>query len=112
MNDRTAHIDLLAQVADHEAEEREVRRILGAKLTEDDLDAHARWKRAATWPNCCGSCHQGRRACPTPQACQISVEPDRPRPRRRAGDMVLVIALLLACWATIALALLASGVLP
>lgn len=44
MNDRSAypvHADLLAQVADSEAEEREVRRIL-APLTDAELSARDR----------------------------------------------------------------------
>jgi len=40
--------DLLAQVADTPEEERTVRQMLSAPLlTEEDLDAHQRWKDAA-----------------------------------------------------------------
>lgn len=120
------HDDLLAQVASTAEEEAHVRRILSEplKLREEDLDAHERYKRApfavgetnhahrhsSTWPNCCGACDEGRTLCHSPQACQISVEPDPPRKPRSAGDIVIVIALVIASWAAVAFVLLVMGV--
>ena len=79
-NNRTVHLDLLDQVADSAAERDAVRRILSEPLTEADLDAQQRWK-AAPWPfapanhahrfSACvsGPCEQGRKLCPSPEAC-------------------------------------------
>lgn len=112
-----AHDDLLSQVASSEAERHAVRRILGdelqrdlrrlPRLTEADLDARNADK---AWPSCCGACSQGRRICPTPQACQVSDEADPPRPEARAGDALRVIVGVLFGWAVVVAALLAMGV--
>ncbi|MEY5097757.1 MAG: hypothetical protein RJA36_476 [Pseudomonadota bacterium] len=77
-----------------------------SKRTQADLDAGT----ARTWPSCCGACRRGTGICPTPQACQISTEPDSPRPPPRGGDMLRVIAFLLCAWAAVAASLLAMGV--
>lgn len=108
LNNYRTHADLLRQVADSEAEEREVRRVLGAPLTEADLDANNAPKLA--WPNCCGACGQGRRLCSTPQACQISAEADPPRAPMQAGDLFILAGLMLVSWAALAFTLLAMGV--
>lgn len=108
LNNYRTHADLLRQVADSEAEEREVRRVLGAPLTEADLDANNAPKLA--WPNCCGACGQGRRLCITPQACQVSAEPDPPRPPLRRGDGLIAAALVVASWAAVAGVLYVMGV--
>ncbi len=132
MNDRSAfpiHADLLAQVATSEAEEREVRRIL-APLTDAELSARntarlgevesavAAYQRAP-WPiapatdahrysTCSGPCERGTKPCPTPAARERAV--DEPRPPRKTGDTLLVIALLLASLAAVELTLFAMGV--
>lgn len=127
MNARTdwqAHDDLLDRVAASTEERDEVRRILGADpLAEHELDTHIRHVRAAAYPiryRACanGPCAQGRKLCPTPQACQVSAEPaddiadeaDAPRPPMRRGDALRLIMLGLASWAAVAGALYAMGV--
>ena len=60
-----------------------------------------------TWPACCGLCAQGRRLCPSPQACQLV---DEDRPPMRGGDLLRVVVLVLACWAAVALTLIAAGI--
>lgn len=122
MIDRSAypgHGDLLAQVAESEAEEREVRRILGTRLTAAELDDAIAANRSAHWPiapanhahrySACesGPCQGGRKLCPSPEACMRS---DESRPQPRAGDLVLAAALFLGVWAAIVFALLAAGV--
>lgn len=86
------------------------------RLTEADLDARLADKRnhparpdtsPRTWPSCCGSCADGRRPCHTPAACQISAEPDAPRPMARAGDLLRVIVLVLLSWAAVAAVVIA-----
>jgi hypothetical protein len=105
-----AHADMLKQAADSTAERDEVRRILG--------EAQAAYKRQP-WPyapsnhahrySTCkdGPCQQGRKPCPTPDACQM---PERPSPR--SGDLWLVTALILAGWAAVVLTLVAVGMMP
>lgn len=97
------HQNLLAQVADTEEEAREVRRILtgvAIRAIDGAIDAQIYGKERA-WPSCCGNCSQGRRLCPTPDACQVSIEPDPPRePAGYAG--LFVFALLLTFWAAVA----------
>lgn len=73
----------------------------------------------AAIPACCGACDQGRHACTTQQACQISIAPDAPRPGRRRGDGLRIVAawlcgaaLAAAVLGSIALTLYAMGVTP
>jgi hypothetical protein len=102
MNDRQTHIDLLAQVADSTEERDNVRRILGG-MTEDDLDAQERFKRApfpigaanhAHRYSACqsGPCAGGTKLCPTPAACQCA----EGRPATERGDIYRVLAM--ATW--------------
>ena len=129
--DRHAHLDLLDQVADSEAERLEVRRILSELAAQDDdatllaeheLDTHIRHVRAAVYPirhRACanGPCAQGRKLCPTPQACQVSTEPaddiadeaDAPRPPLKRGDGPRVLAML-GLAVAIVLGIAAAGV--
>ena len=79
------HTDLLDQVAASEEEAREVRRILGP----------------ATWPGCCGACGQGRKPCPTPQACQVS------EAEHDSTAMLWIAAGLMLTWAVLAAASIA-----
>lgn len=133
MNDRSAyplHADLLAQVADSEAEEREVRRGL-APLTDAELSARNAARlgdvesavaayRRAPWPiapatdahrhsRACSRCESGLAQCVTPDACERA---ELPRPPRRKGDTLRVIALWAACVVAVALTLIATGVRP
>lgn len=82
------HTDLLDQVAASEEEAREVRRILGP----------------ATWPGCCGACGQGRKPCPTPQACQICDD----YTERDGAAIRWIAAGLLLTWAVLAAAGIAA----
>lgn len=117
INNRTAHFDLLEQVADTADELETVRRILSAPpaapLTEADLDAQQAWLRAP-WPatasnhahrfSACvsGPCDQGRKLCPSPEAC---LRADRAEPgeearanrlqRALAGLALIVVAALM-----------------
>ena len=102
MNDRQVHIDLLSQVADSTAERDNVRRILGG-ITEDELDAHERYKRtpfpttqhnhAHRYSACqSGPCAGGTKLCPTPAACQCA----EGRPATERGDIYRVLAM--ATW--------------
>ncbi len=130
-NNRTAHFDLLEQVADTADELETVRRILSAPpaapLTEADLDAQQAWLRAP-WPatasnhahrySACrsGPCDQGRKLCPSPEACQCA-EPAAPGSESRAGRAVragagaalLVVAVLMAAGIAAAAAALAGA---
>jgi hypothetical protein len=113
--ERHARLDLLDQVDDSTKERDEVRRILGAPLAEHELDTHECHKRAAVYPiryRACanGPCAQGRKLCPTPQACQVSAEPDPPRPPLRRGDGLIAAALVVASWAAVAGVLYVMGV--
>ena len=138
LRDRARHIDLLDQVADTRVEAAHVRRVLGPELqrkldalpplTEADLDAHQAWLQApfpttannhAHRYSACksGPCQQGRKLCPSPQACQIEAANEaaarEPRPPLRAGDFWLVVALVIASWAVAAaLGTTLSMVLP
>jgi len=102
------HSDLLSQVAASEEEARAVRRILGPetqrKLTEADLDAQIAFK-GEPWPSCCGACAQGRKLCPTPQACQISFDEDA---KHDTARIIWIGAGLLMFWAVIASAAIAA----
>lgn len=106
MNDRlnrATHADLLAQVERDEARQAEIRRALYAPLlTEADLDAQERYKRAPV-TRACSRCESGMSHCVTPAACERA-EDQRPPPR--AGDLVKVWGLFLAAWAAVALVVL------
>ena len=103
--------DLLAQVAESEAEDREVRRILGAQLTDAELtrinaeqlerveSAVAAYKRSP-WPyapanhahrysGCSGPCAGGTKPCPTADACQCA-DWERPTVIRKCADFIAV----------------------
>lgn len=109
------HRDLLDQVESDRATRDNIRRILSEPLTEADLDAQEKWKRApfavgATnhahrYSRACSLCESGMHYCASPQACQLA---DEPRPQKRAGDLLTVLALLLASWAAVAFVLLAT----
>ena len=81
----TTHADLLSQVADSTEERDNVRRILHG-LTEADLDAQQRWKRApfavgaAThahrFSRACSRCESGLEHCTTPEACERAASQD------------------------------------
>ena len=125
------HADLLDQVTDDEAEKRNVRRILGAPLPlrEEDLDAHQRYllapfpvapaNHAHRYSACrSGPCQQGRKLCPSPEACQLDAAAAGARPPRRRDTLrtfalaaagVAGIGLVLGAVAAAALA--AAGVL-
>ena len=99
LRDTARHQDLLDQVAASEYERREVRRILGAPLTEAELDAHVQWKAS---PH--GTCPRTHQPCPTPQACELP-DPERERPHRR--DFWRVALLVVGTWVAVGLTLLA-----
>lgn len=48
-------------------------------LTEADLREHWPQRRGGAWPSCSGPCDQGRKLCPSPDACRIT-------PQRRKTD--------------------------
>lgn len=123
--ERQAHGELVRQAEDRTAERDAVRRIIGGqgKLTEHDLDAHERYKRApfaigavthAHRYSACksGPCAGGSKLCPSPEACQLDALPDDPRPPMRSGDFWRVVALVLASWAAVAFVLLVTGMHP
>jgi hypothetical protein len=94
-----------------------VRRILNAEpLAERELDTLERHRRAARYPiryaACAnGPCAQGRKLCPTPQACQLGEgDADPPRTPMRRGDALRLALLVLASWAAIAVTLYSMGV--
>ena len=96
------HSDLLDQVATSEEEARAVRRILGPDLQREmaHLRDFHRDPNPEPWPSCCGACGQGRRLCPTPQACQICDD----YTERDGAAIVWIAAGLLLTWAVIAFA--------
>lgn len=106
------HYDLLAQVADSAAEEAHVRRVLSSPLTEADLDAHEKWKRAPFAIGAtnhahrhsrpaCSRCESGMTHCVTPEACERAEAAARKLPRGDAaqrcitGIVILVTAALM-----------------
>ena len=118
MNDRSnyaTHADLLAQVADSAEEDAHVRRVLGGRVSEAELDEYERWRRAPVavgatnhahrYSTCHGPCEQGRNPCPSPDACECA---ERPAPS--SGDFWRVLALVLASWGAVAFVLLVMGV--
>lgn len=128
MNDRSTyptHASLLDQVADSREEAAEVRRILGQRLTEAELDDAIASKRredawrASPWPysphnhahrySACksGPCEGGAKLCPSPEACQCCERDDRIA-RAGAGIVLFVVAALMMA-AIVATALIASG---
>lgn len=115
MNDRQAHIDLLEQVTASTAERDAVRRILSEHwsepepgvyvaggLTEADLDAQERFKRAPfpigaanhahRHSRACSRCESGMTRCATPEACERA----EGRPATERGDIYRVLAM--ATW--------------
>lgn len=112
------HHDLLTQVADSREEAANVRRILHG-LTEADLDAQERYKRApfavgaAThahrYSRACSRCESGMGQCVTPEACERA-EPARESPSAR--DLLWVAALFFGLWAAIVFVLLVTGMHP
>lgn len=120
------HTDLLDQVADSTAERDEVRRIFGTAggrnlnapqiqrggLSEADLDAQQRYKRAPFPVSAanhahrhsrpaCSRCDSGLTQCTTPEACERAEAAARKRPRGDAaqrcitGIVILVTAALM-----------------
>lgn len=106
MNDRsnnyTTHSDLLAQVASSADEDAHVRRVLGARLTEADLEARESFKSGPL--RACSRCESGMTGCATPDACERAEDS-----LGAARGVVYAIPLALALWAAIALVLLAMG---
>lgn len=122
MNDRSnyaTHADLLAQVADSAEEDAHVRRVLGGRVSEAELDEYERWRRAPVavgatnhahrYSTCVsGPCDQGRKLCPSPEACQRS-EPDNRAERAIIGLVTFTCAALI-CGAIAAGVLIVMGV--
>lgn len=113
------HADLLAQVADSAEEDAHVRRVLGARVSEAELDEYEQWRRAphpvgatnhAHRFSACksGPCEQGRKLCPSPEACQCS-EPDN-RAERAITGLVTFTCAALVCGAVAAGVLIVMGV--
>ena len=96
------HADLLAQVERDEHRRAEIRRILGPDLQRElrNLRDFHRDPNPEPWPSCCGACGQGRRLCPTPQACQICDD----YTERDGAALIWIAAGLLLTWAVIAAA--------
>ena len=120
MNDRSnnysTHSDLLVQVADSAEEDAHVRRVLGGRVSEAELDEHEQWRRAphpvgATnhahrYSRCAsGPCAGGTRPCPTAEACQCE---DEARAAGGRTERLAVWTLLAALWAAIVFTLLAT----
>ena len=99
LRDTARHQELLDQVAASEYERREVRRILGAPLTEAELDAHVDWKAAPPAP-----ANEPVAPAPRSQACELP-DPVRERPHRR--DFWRVALLVVGTWAALGLTPLA-----
>lgn len=58
------------------------------------------WHHRRALPACSGTCEQGRRPCPHPDACELAVEePDGP-PLDRTGAFFLVLCIL-GAWAAV-----------
>ena len=123
MNDRSnnysTHSDLLVQVADSAEEDAHVRRVLGARVSEAELDEYEQWRRApfpigatnhAHRYSACksGPCEQGRKPCPSTEACQCS-EPDNRAERAITGLVTFTVAALV-CGAVAAVVLIVMGV--
>lgn len=89
--DRHMHLALVDQAERDQATRDEVRRILGA----------------ASYPHCAsGPCEQGRRRCPTPQACQRGTDNDA---LGAARGCVLAVVLGLVAWAVVGTVALLIG---
>ena len=106
MNDRSIHFDLLDQVERDEHRRAEIRRILGPELQRElrNLRDFHRDPNPEPWPSCCGACGQGRKLCPTPQACQICDD----YTERDGAAIRWIAAGLLLTWAVIAAAAIAA----
>ncbi len=89
--DRHMHLALVDQAERDQATRDEVRRILGA----------------ASYPHCAsGPCEQGRRRCPTPQACQRGTDNDA---LGAARGCVRAVVLGLVAWAVVGTVALLIG---
>ena len=118
LSNYTKSADLLAHVADSAEEDAHVRRVLGARVSEAELDEYEQWRRAphpvgATnhahrHSTCHGPCEQGRKLCPSPEACQCS-EPDN-RAERAITGLVTFTCAALVCGAVAAGVLIVMGV--
>lgn len=53
-------------------------------------------QHAEQWSACCGSCQQGRRLCPCPDACQMPDDSLAPM-RGIANGLAIVVALYVLC---------------
>jgi len=117
LSNYTKSADLLAHVADSAEEDAHVRRVLGARVSEAELDEYEQWRRApfpigatnhAHRFSACksGPCEQGRNPCPSPDACECAEQ----RPTPRSGDFWRVLALVLASWGAVAFVLLVMGI--
>lgn len=106
MNERATHFDLLRQVERDEYRRAEIRRILGPELQRElrNLRDFHRDPNPEPWPSCCGACGQGRKLCPTPQACQICDD----YTERDGAAIRWIAAGLLLTWAVIAAAAIAA----
>lgn len=113
-----AHDDLLDQVAASDLERADVRRVLGAPLTEQDLDALQKWRAApfaagrnthAHRYSACksGPCQGGTKLCPSPEACQCAERDDRVV--RVAAGVVLAVTATLTAAAIVVTLLIAAG---
>ena len=126
--DRLTHrspADLLDRVACSSETRAAGRRAFGVPLAEHELDTAARLRSAAVYPirfAACktGPCDQGRKLCPSPEACQLDTAAAAgARPPRPRGDTLRTFALAAAGVAGIGLvlgavaaaALAAAGVL-
>lgn len=106
MNERATPFDLLRQVERDEYRRAEIRRILGPELQRElrNLRDFHRDPNPEPWPSCCGACGQGRKLCPTPQACQICDD----YTERDGAAIRWIAAGLLLTWAVIAAAAIAA----
>ena len=118
LSNYTKRADLLAQVADSAEEDAHVRRVLGARVNEAELDEYEQWRRApfpigatnhAHRYSACksGPCNGGTKLCPSPEACGCAETDDRIA-RVGVGVVLIVVAVLMA-GAIVTTALILSG---